>query len=117
MSFYSGLAAVATRLLTDKGQLLTFTRETSTAFDHTVGENTVTTSTFTGYGAAFDYNRNEIDGVIIAKGDIRLILNATDTAPSVSDTTVIDGDTYRVMSIKKTAPAGTVVAYELQLRK
>ena len=117
MSFYSNLAAVATKLLTDKGQLLTFSRETTLAFDPVTGTNTVTTSTFTGYGAAFDYNRNEIDGSIIQRGDIRLILNATDTAPATNDTTVIDGVTYRVMSIKKTAPAGTVVAYELQLRK
>ena len=116
-SFYGNLAAVATRLLTDKGQLLTFSREISSAFDPITGDNTTSTSTYTGYGAAFDYNRNEIDGSMIMKGDIRLILEATDTAPLVDDTTVVDGDTYRVMNVNPTSPAGTVVAYELQLRK
>lgn len=116
-NFYSGLAAVALKLLTDKGQNVTFTRETSSAFDPQTGNNQTTSSTFTGYGAAFNYNKSEIDDTIIQKGDIRFIMEATATEPVSGDTVTIDGIIYRVMSIKPTSPAGTVVIYEAQLRK
>lgn len=117
MSFYANMAAVATRLLTDKGQLLTFTRKTKLVFDSVEGKRVNTTSTFTGYGAAFDYKSSEIDGTKIIKGDIRLLLNATTTEPLENDTTVIDGDTYAVKDVGRLSPAGTVVIYTLQLRK
>lgn len=115
--FYTDLAAVATRLLTDKGQKVTLSRETSSSFNPATGVNTTATSTFSGYGAAFDYNHNEIDGDLIKKGDIRFILEATTTVPLAGDITTIDSVIYRVMSVKKTSPAGTPVMYTLQLRK
>ena len=117
MTFYSGLAAVATRLLTDKGQQLTFTRKTTTVSDPVQGKRGTTTSTYAGFGAAFDYNRTEIDGQAVQRGDIRLLLNAVTTVPIIDDTTIIDSVTYRVMSVRPTSPGGTVVMYELQLRK
>lgn len=117
MSFYSGLVTVAQRLLISKGKLLTFSRETSSAFDPILGHNTVSVSTYTGNGAAFDYNHREIDGEIIQRGDIRLILEATTTAPTINDSVTIDSDVYRVMEVRPISPAGTVVVYEIQLRK
>lgn len=116
-SFYSGLAVVATNLLTSKGQSVVFTRKTTSIFNPVKGRNNTTTSTFSGNGAAFDYNRSEIDGEVIQRGDIRLILEATTTAPALGDTAVIDSVTYRVMNVKPTSPGGTVVMYEVQLRK
>lgn len=117
MSFYNNMAAVALNLLKSKGQLLTISRETQSAFDPILGNATVSASSFTGYGAAFDYNRNEIDGEAIQRGDIRLLLNATATAPLIDDKITIDSIIYRVMSVKVISPAGTVVVYELQLRQ
>jgi len=116
-TFYSDLAAVATRLLTDKGQQVTFSRETSTGFDPETGINTTNTSTFTGYGASFNYNSSEIDGTIVVKGDIRFVVEAMTTAPDSGDTVTVDSLIYRVMDVKKVSPAGTVVLYECRLRK
>jgi len=116
MTFYTDLAAVALRLLTDKGQQVTFSRETTSSFDPGTGINTTTTSTITGYGAAFDYNKSEIDGTIVVKGDIRFLFEAG-SAPQQDDTVTIDSIGYRVMDVKKTSPAGTDVLYECQLRK
>lgn len=115
--FYGNLAAVATRLLTSKGQSITFSREVQSAFNPTTGVATTSTTTFSGYGAAFDYNSSEIDGEIIQKGDIRLVLEATATAPIIGDTCTIDSDAYRAMNVKPTSPAGTPVIYEVQLRR
>lgn len=114
--FYAQMAAVASRLLTDKGQSVTFTRETVGNYDPGTGEETTTSSTFTGYGAAFDYNQSEIDGEVIKSSDIRFVMEATATAPEIGDTVPVSGDTYRVQAVKPTSPAGTVVIYEVQLR-
>jgi len=115
--FYNNLKSVASSLLQDKGQQVTFTRAGSAAFNPVTGANTKSESTFTGYGAAFDYNKAEIDDVVVQRGDIRFLLEATTTAPENDDTVSIDSESYRVMNVKKTSPAGTVVVYELQLRK
>jgi len=115
--FYTNLKATALNLLKGKGQLLTLSREVSSGFDPVAGENTSSVSTFQGYGAAFNYNKTQIDGAIIESGDIRLILEATDTAPESGDEITIDSIIYRVMSVKVTSPSGVPVIYELQLRK
>ncbi len=117
MSFYSNLANVALKLLKDKGQLLTISRETSSGFDPILSDNTVLASSFTGYGAAFDYRKSEIDGEIVQAGDIRLLLNATSIPPEINDTVAVNGGVYRVMAVTETSPAGTPVIYTLQLRK
>jgi len=117
MSFYSNLKSVASRILKDKGQNVTFTQETETGFNPATGVKTKTTSTFTGYGAAFDYKRMEIDGELVQKGDIRFLMEATTVIPVPGNTTVIDSIAYRVMAVKITSPAGTAVIYEVQLRR
>jgi len=117
MSFYSGLQTVAANLLASKGQLLTFNRDTETAFSPGEGEGQYNPSTYTGNGVALNYNKGEIDGTIVLKGDIKLILEATTTAPINGDRVTIDSIIYRVMSVKPTSPAGIVVIYEIQLRK
>jgi len=116
-SFYSNLAAVATRLLTDKGQSLTFTRQVTNFFNPATGKDETYETTIAGNGAAFDYHRTEVDGTRIQKGDIRLLFEATTSAPAIGDTTVVDGAAYRVMDVTPTSPGGTVVLYEIQLRK
>jgi len=117
MSFYSNLKNVASRILRDKGQQVTFVKETTVAHDPVAGKRTKSTVSFSGYGAAFDYKRSEIDGVIVQKSDIRFLMEATTIIPTPGSTTVIDGSAYRVMAVKITSPAGTAVIYEVQLRK
>ena len=117
MTFYTGLKNVASSLLQDKGQQITFSREVSSGFNPVTGVNTTSTTTFTGYGASFDYNKSEIDGEIVRRGDIRFVMEATSTEPEQGDTATIDSKVYRVMNVKPTSPAGTVVIYEAQLRR
>lgn len=116
-SFYANLQATAARLLTKYGQSLTFTREVETAFNPTTGAKTNDLFTFTGYGASFDYQASEIDGELIQSGDIRLTLEKTSTVPAINDSVRVDDINYRVMDVKKSAPGGVVVKYDLNLRK
>jgi len=116
MSFYTGLQSVASNLLASKGQNVTFSRETITATNPVTGTNTRTTSTFTAYGVATNYNKTEIDGTIIQSGDIKFIMEGV-TAPKQGDSTTIDSIVYRVMGVVPVSPAGVAVIYKVQLRK
>lgn len=117
MSFYEGLKETASKLLQDKGQEVTFTRKPSNAFDPALGKTHTSTTTFTGYGASFDYKSSQVDGTLIIAGDIRLTLEAITTAPVIGDDVEVDGVSYSVINVTKTSPAGIVVKYEIQLRK
>ena len=114
--FYSILATTATRLLRDKGQSITFTRDAETSFNPSTGVITPdTATTYAAYGAAFNYSSNELANSNIESGDIRLLVEP-ETEPQIADTCVVDSVTYRVMDVRKQKPAGTVLYYELQLR-
>ena len=115
--FYTSLKNTASNLLQNKGRLITFTRNTENSFNPATGEVLNYSSTYTGYGATFDYKKNEIDETIVKSGDIRLLLESTTTAPERNDTCVIDSITYRIMNVTPLSPAGTVVTYTVQLRK
>ena len=116
--FYSGLAAVASSLLDTFGQAVSFSRQTAGTFDPALGKYTgQSTVAFSGNGASFDYNSSEIDGKVIQRDDIRLMLEVTDTKPEIGDSCTIAAVAYRVMNVTESSPGGTVTHYELQLRK
>ena len=116
MSLSTALKSVAAKIITSQGQEVTFTQETSTAFDAGKGKNVTKTTTFTGNGVVDKYKRDEIDGTVIQTGDILLVLEATDDVPVNGDTCIIDAIVYRVMGVLPVSPAGTVIIYEVQLR-
>jgi hypothetical protein len=115
-SFYVNLAATAQSLLTRYGESVTFSRETTSAFDPASGIVTSSTSTFDGLVAKFNYRSSEIDGETIKMGDVRLVASIS-TEPQVDDSVVLDGLSYRVMNVENIKPAGTNVIYKLQVRK
>lgn len=117
MGFYSDLSNTAAGLLSLKGQLLTFSRETTGSYDPKSGETQSSASTYTGNGGVFNYKSNQVDGTVIQSGDLRVILEATTTAPKLSDKVTIDGGTYKIVNIETVSPAGVPVIYKLQLRK
>lgn len=118
MSFYSGLAATAAKLLAEKGQTISFSRQTGGSFDPALGaESGASTTTFTGNGAAFGYNNAEIDGTVVQRGDVRLIVESTATVPEQDDECTVDSVVYRVMAVEPISPAGITVINKVQLRK
>ena len=125
MTFYTRLQATANRLLRGKGQSLTLTRITAGTYDPATGGMTgATTSTQSAYGAIFDYGAKQIDGTLIKAGDKQLLLSPfkTDgtalTAPVLGDTVTVGSIVYTLVEpLKEINPAGTVVMYEVNLRK
>jgi len=117
MSFYDDMAAVAAKLLTDKGQTIAFSRDNVIGYNAaTMSETTGSAVTFSGVGAAFGFNQSEIDGTTVQQGDKRVILEATDTAPEIGDIATIDSIAHRIINVETVSPAGTPVIYKLQAR-
>ena len=115
---YARLAQTASDLLEDLGQQVTITRRTVSAFDGATGIETLgTATTFTGWGAGFNFKKSEIDGTVIQAGDIKLLLEATTTAPIIGDMVTYESIDYRVMDVDRLSPGGVVLRFNLQLRK
>jgi hypothetical protein len=129
MGFYEDSASVANKLLKEKGQAITITRNTAGDYDPSTGTAAITTTTQNGWGAVFEYGTQQAGiynaaGSLIKMGDKRLLLSPTNstgseiTEPAMGDmVTLSDGTVFTVAQVKKLNPAGTVVLYDINLRK
>lgn len=69
--------------------------------------------------AVLDYTKGEIDGTRILATDKKVYLAVRDLAvtPGLDDLLVVGGIPHSIIQVKPLAPAGTVVFWELQVRK
>ena len=100
-NFYAGLAAMASRLLRDKGQPL--------LLRHLAGDTTDT------FGAEFAYPAAMIDGKDVLRTDARLILESQ-VEPVITDFLYYDLKDHAVISVRRLAPGGIAVIYVVQAR-
>lgn len=64
-----------------------------------------------------EYKNHQLDGEVVKKGDIKLIVEAIDTLLiNLDGKMIIDSEVWQIINIMKTKPATKVVYYELQLR-
>ncbi len=116
-TFSERMQEVASRLLTNYGEAITFTRWATNGYNVTTGSvDPVSSTTYTAYGHPRAFINSEVDGTIIQQNDLEVLLYST-SAPEIDDTAVIDNNTFRVMSVSQTRAQGDVVLYRLQLRK
>ena len=122
MTFYARMQQSSNRMLRGKGQTVTLTHTVPGTYDPTTGLITNATTTQTGTGAVMEYNNRNVDGTLIKQGDRQLLLSpflasgGSLVAPAVGDTATIGGTVFTVTQVKQTAPAGTVVMYDCNLR-
>ena len=114
---YKELGIIATDLLKEFGQLITITRKTDEQYNPATGSNQQTIETYTGYGCAFHYSNNEIDGTRILTGDMVVLLENIATAPVIGDSVLVNGMEMRLISIERVSPANIDVIYKLQVRQ
>lgn len=122
MSFnYAGSAATALKLLQNFGQAVTLRKQTAGAYDPATGSATVTTADHAGTGVLLDYklvnSGQMLENSMVQAGDKKLLLAPDIAATPEPDDLVIAQGTWRIVNVKAVNPAGTVVLYELQLRK
>lgn len=63
------------------------------------------------------YMTNEIDGTLIQRGDIKLMVEAGAFIPSTADTAEMSGKTYAVINVEFVSPGGEALIYKVQVRK
>lgn len=123
MAFYDDMAATATELLTEFGQVVTFERVAAT-FDPVTGiDSSRTVSTYTTVAVEVPIRDALIDGSRIVVGDKFLIIDASEQ-PCMGDklkrtdlsSVIPTEELYSIVAIEPINPAGTPIAYRLQVR-
>jgi hypothetical protein len=75
------------------------------------------------YAADWAYKTRDIDGTLVLRGDVRLIVAALDAsgaelpAPVNGDTALYAGDCLNVIGTEAIRKAGVAITYVVQLRK
>lgn len=116
MTFAVDMQAVAASLLSEFGQVLTFTRNTNTIYNPaTGGVDAVSSATYSGYGHPSFYSLAETDGTLVQTNDVRLLVYST-TAPTQQDTVLLDSIVYQILTVQKVNAQGSTIVYRLQLR-
>lgn len=115
---YAELAATALELLTEFGGDVTRSSYSAGVYDPATGLVTPATADTTRKGALFDFGAGQTleRGTLIQGGDKRLLLDATATVAQ-QDHFIIGGVEYVIVSVGEISPAGTVVLYDIHLRR
>lgn len=112
------IIATATSLLTRFGYSASFSRDTEGAYNPSTGDlEPGSTTSYSGKVYPFPFQNNEVDGTVLKRDDVKLLCNATSTAPAVDDLVSFGGQTYNVILVEKITIEGTEVAYQLGCRK
>lgn len=119
--FYSDLASVADELLREFGQECSLTSLGTSNYSPATGLNTPAGEASQDVIAAvFDFPMKYVDGTMIKVGDKRVVMSSVgltfDAAPGQTFTDATSRN-YKVIDAKNIAPAGTSVAWILQVRK
>ena len=112
---YAPLASTATKMITEFGQAVTFTRNGNVTYDPTQGVSSSSQTTYDANIVLFAQIKNEeVDNSLAFKDFPALAYSAT--PPKIGDTATINGENYRVIEITPVQPATTVIYYELRPR-
>ena len=120
MSLYPRLRATASRLLADKGQLVSIRRRAAGAYNVETGAAVADPGTiYSGFGVVSEYPLRQVDGQSVLHGDLRVTLEAPSTMvePVAGDYALIGATEYAVVGASKVAPGGVTVLYKLQVRR
>ena len=122
MSFdYATSAATAARLLTKFGQVVMRRHVIADDYDPATGAAVVSVVASTRVGVVLDFDDKARKGDqnmqgLVQVGDKRLLLDPNGAA-LVTDRYVIQSVEYATISVSELNPAGTVVLYDLHLRR
>lgn len=112
------MAATAAALIDHFGAVTTIARKAGATFNPATGAYTGgSITTLTGKGVRMQFHNSELDGVIVKRGDFRLLFGASSGAPEIDDTVTFSGNEYRAMQVLTTSPAGTAVMYDVHCRR
>ena len=116
---YTAIATSAQSQIEDAGLPITVTRSTVDSFDPALGYTVPGADIVaTGYGVQPAYSARDIDGTVIKRGDMRLLIGPElAIVPEVGDTVTVDSVTWHIVNVDNLTPAGTDLLYTCQVRK
>ncbi|HET9819647.1 MAG TPA: hypothetical protein VFP92_10840 [Rhodanobacteraceae bacterium] len=113
---YAGMAATVTRLLGDNGQPVTLRKSVGATYDPVTGtysggstQDLPMVGVFVQISSQYKLANNVQDG------DRLMWVDASQT-PAMGDSIVVVADVLKIMSVDAVSPAGTPLAYKLQVR-
>lgn len=114
---YTEIAASATEMLAEYGVPVVLTRPGDAEYDPASGEVEASPSEHQGVGVRTDYSLGDIDGTLIQRGDVRILLGASLPLPKSGDHLRFAAETYRVINADVVQPAAIPVLYVVQGRR
>lgn len=112
------MRGTAATLIANYGAAATFSRTAGSTFSPATGAYTGGASTtIAGKAVRMNYEKREIDGQIVQRGDFKLLFGAESGEPAIGDTVAFNGSNYRVMDVSATSPADVAVMYDVQCRR
>ena len=118
MSIYTVMAATAKALLKSKGQSLKMWVAPPSPYSPSTGSATFAVETFVSVnGVVMDAPFDQAPGTLVAKGDRKLIIDASGGDPSNFDSIEIQGERNSIIKSRAVAPDGTAVIYEVLVRR
>lgn len=120
--FYTDLVATVVETITEFGQAVTIQQQgvkTTNANGVSLPSNPTAMKTV---GLMFDfsfrnYGNENIKGTLIESADKQLFIAPTPMIPQVQDKVIVAGNSWAIINIKQVNPAGTVLLYELWLKR
>ena len=116
MSFYSNLAATASRLLTKYGQDVVLKRTTGVTINPVTGVETGSETTILTTGILKTYPDNLIDGSRITSS-MRMLVLTSAVEPVLSDKVTIQNQDWNIEEIQTANPAGTTLVYMVRVNR
>lgn len=123
-AFYDSLIKAANKLITSKGQSVTFTRVTLGSYNPATSSNTITETNYTVMAVLLPYNDKAIaSSDLIQQGDMKLLVSPKQsTGESMieakpQDKVTVNGSLWVVVNVKPLYPSGDLIFQELQIRK
>lgn len=114
--FYASMAATSARLIRDKGQVVTLSSPEGGAYSPATGLTQPAAASVATRGVALAYPARAVDGTTILQGDVRLLLSPA-VDPRAYKVATFDGVAHAIVAVQPLSPAGTVLLYELQVRR
>lgn len=116
-TFYTSMAATASRLLTKFGMAITIKRTTGNSINPVTGVVVGgTTVSYTPQGLVQRYRDDQIDGTRILSSD-RLVIVDNTIEPLTTDTITLSSQDWSIISVQESKPSTVGIVYFIQARK
>ena len=118
-AFSDSLGALSTSLITEFGEVCTFTRSVKGVYDAATSKTTETSiTTVTATCVPETYKLEEIDEANVRRGDTKLLVGPlVGFEPVSGDLVSFDSRTYRVITVETTSVNSEIVLFTLQCRE